>query len=353
MALTVLSVAYPFAPVSPDTAGGAEQVLSMLDRALVAAGHRSIVVACQGSVTAGRLIPVPRVVGGFDDTVRTQAEQRHRSVIAAALARWHVDVVHMHGIDFHSYLPPPGPAVLATLHLPIDWYPAEALHMQRRDVWLNCVSSSQHAEAGSLPNLLPPIENGVDVDLYVRNPVRRDFALMLGRICPERGIHLAIEAAKRAGIPLLICGDVYPYSTHRRYFREEVLPRLDDLRRYLGPVGLARKRRLLASARCVLMPSLVTEASFLVAREAAAAGTAVIAFRQGTLVDTVEHGRTGFLVDDVDGMVAAIRSVAEISRKTCREVAQRRFCVERMVDQYFSVYERLARMHAPVAQGAA
>lgn len=353
MTLTVLSVAYPFAPVSPDTAGGAEQVQSALDRALVAAGHRSIVIACAGSMTAGRLIPVPRAIGELSDPARRQAEQRHRAAITGALARWRVDVVHMHGVDFHAYLPPSGPPIMVTLHLPIDWYPAEALHTRRDDIWLNCVSASQHATAGALPHLLAPIENGIDVDLYNRNPVRREYALMLTRICPEKGVHLGIEAARRAGVPLLIGGDVFPYEAHRRYFQEEVLPRLDGLRRYIGPVGLARKRRLLAAARCVLVPSLAAEASSLVAREAAAAGTTVIAFPQGALAETVEHGRTGFLVEDVDGMAAAIRAASEISRETCREVAKRRFRVERMVEQYFTMYERLAHMHRPVAQGAA
>ena len=353
MTLTVLSVAYPFAPVSPDTAGGAEQVLSVLDRALVAAGHRSIVVACAGSTVAGRLVPVPRVLGDFDDVVRRQAEERHRAAIASTLARWPVDVVHMHGIDFHSYLPPSGPPVLATLHLPIDCYPPEVLRPKRQDLWLNCVSASQHATAGAMPHLLAPIENGIDVDLYNRNPLRREYALMLTRICPEKGVHLAIEAAKRAGVPLLIGGAVFSYEAHRRYFNEEVLPRLDSLRRYIGPVGLARKRRLLAAARCVLIPSLAAETSSLVAREAAAAGTAVIAFSQGALVDTVEHGRTGFLVSDVEEMAAAIRSLSEISRKTCRDVAQRRFRIERMAEQYFATYRRLADMRPHVARGAA
>jgi glycosyltransferase involved in cell wall biosynthesis len=353
MTLTVLSVAYPFAPVSPDTAGGAEQVLCALDRALVEAGHRSIVIACAGSDTAGRLAPVPRVIGDFGDAVRRQAEERHRAAIAAALARWPVDVVHMHGIDFHAYLPQSGPPVLVTLHLPIDWYPPEALRPRRDNVWFNCVSTHQHETAGDVPRLVAPIENGIDVELYDRNPLRRDFALMLSRICPEKGVHLAIEAAKRAGIPLLIGGDVFPYEAHRQYFRDEVLPRLDGLRRYLGPIGLARKRRLLAAARCVLVPSLAAETSCLVAREAAAAGTAVVAFSRGALVDTVEHGRTGFLVDGVEEMASAIAAISDISRETCRQVAQRRFRVERMAERYFATYEQLAGVRSAAARGAA
>lgn len=354
MTLTVLSVAYPFAAVSPDTAGGAEQVLGALDRALVERGHRSIVVACAGSEVAGRLVPVPRAMGNLDDAERRRAEERHRTAILGALARWPIDVVHMHGIDFDSYMPQSGPPVLVTLHLPIEWYAPAALRPGRRNVWFNCVSGSQHRTAGDIPGMLPPVANGIDVELYARRPPKRDFALMLTRICPEKGVHLAIEAAKRAGIPLLIGGDVFPYEAHRRYFEEEVVPRLDPLRRFLGPVGLARKRRLLAAARCVLIPSLAAETSSLVAREAAAAGTPVIAFAQGALVETVEHGRTGFLVDDVAGMVDAIGAVSAISRDVCQKVARTRFRVERMAEQYLAAYARLAgSATAAVDRGAA
>src|SRR5215211_232811 len=124
--LTVLNVAYPLAPVGVDAAGGAEQVLTLLDRALAAAGYRSVVIACEGSSTFGHLIEVPREGGLLDEIARERASARHRAAIAGALERWPVDLVHLHGIDFHVYLPTPGVPVLATLHLPPGWYPPEA-----------------------------------------------------------------------------------------------------------------------------------------------------------------------------------------------------------------------------------
>src|SRR5918998_3405705 len=137
MGLCVLSVAFPFAPVGDDAVGGAEQVLSQLDAALVAAGHRSIVVAQEGSCIAGTLVAVPAERGVLDEAARARAWTRHRQAIAEALRRWPVDLVHMHGIDFHAYLPPPGMPVLATLHLPPSWYPEEALQPRRPDTWLH------------------------------------------------------------------------------------------------------------------------------------------------------------------------------------------------------------------------
>src|SRR5690242_20512452 len=106
MTLTILNVAYPFAPVGPDAIGGAEQVVSHLDRALVESGHRSLVVAAEGSQISGTLLPVALHRGAIDDAARARAWRRHRAAIAAALATTEVDVVHLHGIDFPAYIPP-------------------------------------------------------------------------------------------------------------------------------------------------------------------------------------------------------------------------------------------------------
>jgi hypothetical protein len=345
--LTVLSVAYPLAAVGPDAVGGAEQVLSQLDRALVGAGHRSIVIACEGSEVAGEHVAVPRMPGVLDERAVAGARRRHREAVRRVLSQTSVDVVHLHGIDFHAYLPPPGPPALATLHLPIAWYPADALRPRRPSTWLHCVSDSQHAGCAGSPALLPPIPNGVAPGGGTARHAKRGFALMLSRICPEKGAHLAIEAAKQAGMGLLIGGAVYPYPDHQRYFDEEVAPRLDERRRFLGPIGGARKRRLLAAAQCVVIPSLVAETSSLVAREALAAGTPVVAFRQGALVETIEQGRTGFLVDDAAEMTEAMRRTADLDPRHCRDVARSRFSLDRMIASYFAVYEKLAATGKP------
>src|SRR5206468_2853872 len=153
MKLTILSVAFPFVPVGPDAVGGAEQVLYRLDRMLVAGGHRSIVVAREGSLTAGALVATAAEPGNIE-SARERVWERHRRAISAALERWPVDVVHLHGIDFFHYLPPPPVPVLATLHLPVGWYPAEALTPNRPNSWLHCVSYAQHATCPASAHLL-------------------------------------------------------------------------------------------------------------------------------------------------------------------------------------------------------
>jgi glycosyltransferase involved in cell wall biosynthesis len=352
MALTVLGVAFPFAPVGGDAVGGAEQVLASLDAGLVRAGHRSLVVACEGSTVAGTLLPVRRVGGIVDDAIRAAVHAQVRAIIADALDRYPVDVIHMHGLDFAACLPPPGVPVLATLHLPLSWYPPQALAPTRPGTWLNGVSASQMAGAAHLARMLAPIENGVAVDrLAIRVPKHR-FAVSLGRICPEQGFHLAIEAARSVDMQFVLAGAVFPYAEHQRHFREDIQPLLDGRRRFVGAVGFSRKRWILGAARCLLAPSLVAEASSLAAMEAAASGTPVVAFPNGALADIVEPGVTGFLVRDVAEMADAIADAGTLDPEACRAAARARFTVERMVERYLTLYANLTRGALPAAGAA-
>src|SRR5262249_33072329 len=145
--------------------------------------------------------------------------------------------------------------------------------------------------------------------------------LWLGRICEEKAPHLAIEIAERAGLPLTLAGKVYPFSYHQQYFDREIAPRLQPA----SPVTFVPsppqdvKLRLLRTARAVLLTSQVEETSSLVAMEAAASGTPVIAFARGALPEIVRDGKTGLLVSDVEEGVQALRRLdeAEIDRATC------------------------------------
>jgi glycosyltransferase involved in cell wall biosynthesis len=341
MTLTVLSVAYPLAPTGPDAVGGAEQVLTHLDAALLRAGHRSIVVACAGSVTAGTLVATPARCETLHEEVREQAQQQHRRAIVQALERWPIDLVHMHGIDFYTYLPPVGVPVLVTLHLPLTWYPAEIFYLHRPQTFLHCVSAAQRRACPPGAMLLPDIENGVPVAACPPQHKKRHFALMLGRICPEKGFHMGLDAAARAHMPALLAGKVFRYTAHERYFQHEIVPRLGGIHRFLGPIGGVRKQRLLAQARCLLVPSLVPETSSLVAMEALACGTPVIAFPAGALPDIVQHGKTGFLVHNVEEMAEAMTAVGSLDATLCHATAQKRFSLDAMIERYFGIYKYL------------
>ncbi len=176
----------------------------MLDQALTRAGHRSIVVAAQGSRVQGTLYPVAYPTGEITVEARAHTWALTRQAVAEALNQCPTDVIHMHGIDFLEYLPPEGKALLATLHLPLSWYPESLCKMTRPKTWMHCVSVSQsHSAPPALP-LLKPIANGVSEDLPRAGVKKQKFALSLGRICPEKGYHIALEAAQRARSALLI-----------------------------------------------------------------------------------------------------------------------------------------------------
>jgi CelD/BcsL family acetyltransferase involved in cellulose biosynthesis/glycosyltransferase involved in cell wall biosynthesis len=340
--LTILSVGFPFATVGPDAVGGSEQVLARLDAAIVASGDRSIVIAPAGSNVAGELVAIPSVAGPVTDEARRAAWERQRQAIRAVLARERVDLVHMHGIDFWAYLPSANVPVIATLHLPPAWYPPEVFQLGRPRTYLNCVSTSQRRACPPCAMLLPEIENGVPVEAGEQKRAKRRFALAMGRICPEKNLHVALDAGARAGMTVLLGGRIFPYAAHVEYFRKQIAPRLDRRRRFAGPIGGERKRRLLATARCLLVPSLAPETSSLVAMEAMACGTPVVAFPSGALTEIVEHGVTGFVVQDEREMADAIEAAGDLDPGACRHAARERFSADAMVEKYFDAYRRLA-----------
>jgi len=341
-ALTVLQVSYPFACVGPAAVGGAEQILTSLDRALVAHGHRSLVLAPEGSVVHGELIALPGIPETVDPAARAFAYAAVRRTLARVVAERRVDVVHLHGVDFAQYLPEQGPPCVVTLHLSSDHYP-ELSAARGPDLHLVCVSETQRRAFARARQDLSLVPNGIDLDALTPRVEIGDYAVCLGRICPEKGFHFALDAAARIGLPIRLAGAVHPYDAHRRYFDAEIRPRLSASSTFLGPVDPAERRTLLAHARCLVVPSLVAETSCLVAMEALASGTPVVALDRGALRELVVPGRTGLLVQTPDALADAIAAVGAIDRAGCRRMAEERFPAARMHDGYLRLYGRLTR----------
>ena len=354
MSLTVVSVAYPFARVGRGAVGGAEQILASHERELVARGCRSLVVACEGSTVAGRLLPTHLPPGVITPQVRRRVMEMHQGRLDEALSSGEADVVHMHGIDFFEYRIPPHIPVLVTLHLPPSWY-AETIWLLPANYRLVCVSETQRqACPANVRDRLALVENGIPQADALPVRAKREFALMLSRICPEKNLHVGLDAARLAGVPVILGGEAFPYEDHLRYLREWIEPRLGAGASWPGALGEARKRRLLREARCLLLPTLAPETSSLVAMEAIAVGTPVIAYPSGAIPEIVDHGRTGFLVRSVEEMAEAIARVDEINPAECVAVAKARFPLQRMVDGYLAQYaDMVAHRSQPASPGRA
>lgn len=342
MGLTVLSVAFPFAPVGPCGVGGAERILAELDAALVAEGHRSLVVACAGSLVAGELFAAPMPERALvTDSDRNWHRWRYQAAIDRALSKYKVDVIHMHGMGFEQHVLPAAIPTLVTLHVPCEWHRLEVLESYAGRVQFQAVSQFQRRTCPKALSNIPVIENGVPLPEVRLDRERDDFAVALGRICPEKNVHEALEAATKAGTRVLIGGHAFPYREHTDYFDEKIEPLLNQgpvAHRFLGSLETERRQRLLARAKCLLHPTLAPETSSLVAMEALAVGTPVIAYRSGALPEIIDDGVTGFLVDSVDEMADAIGRVHEIRPENCRAAAEKRFSRDRMAREYLDLY---------------
>ena len=162
MAMTVLNVAFAFAPVGPGAVGGAEQILTELDGALAAAGHTSLVLACEGSQAAGTLFPTPLLGSDlYDENSRSWCARQRQTCLDRILSQYDVDLIHMHGLDFHEYKLPREIPVLVTLHLPVSWYPQEIWKRYSGRVQFQCVSEAQRRSCPPELRDAPVILNGV------------------------------------------------------------------------------------------------------------------------------------------------------------------------------------------------
>jgi glycosyltransferase involved in cell wall biosynthesis len=359
----VLYVAYPLLTVSPESAGGAEQVLWTLEREMAQRGVCTTVAASERSSVTGELFSTGEPCSTPDDLERRNREHQERVL---ELIDWRTsqgeafDLIHDMSGSFWGRAAQIQAPVLATLHLPRDFYSPRLFEEVAPNVSFNCVSATQAKSFAGLDAIAGSVGNGIDLDRFAVAPgldsegenaaAARGGLLWLGRICPEKAPHLALEIAQRASIAITLAGQVYPFSYHRRYFDDEVAWRLRKMPEacFLESPSVKQKTELLRSAQAVLATSQVDETSSLVAMEAAASGTPVIAFARGALTEVVSEGVTGFLAQGVDEAVQALQRLHEIESAACRQHARDHFSSATMADGYTALYARiLNRAEAP------
>ena len=352
----LLYVAYPLVAVSEESCGGAEQILHLLESGMTARGHRTTVAACEGSRVRGELLSSGAAPYQADQLELRQIEHREtvlNAIAARAAGGAPFDLLHDHSGAFWEAADELALPILVTLHLPRYMYSQEHFLAAPPHVYFNCVSEAQAAWFKGLPNLVGIVENGIAVDRFQFTPQKDDYVLWLGRVCQEKGPQIAIEAATRAAMPITLAGQVYPFSYHEQFFSASIAPHLgrEDVRLVEKP-SFEAKRELLRRARAVVIPSLVDETSSLVAMEAMACGTPVVAFRRGGLAEVVVHEQTGFLVDTTEQMAAALARTAEIDPGACRRHVEARYSAARMVEEYEQLYENVLALASQRADAA-
>ena len=347
--LSIALAADPEIPVPPVYYGGIERIIDLLARGLAERGHDLTVFAHRNSATAGRLVPWPGHRSRSPaDTARNAAVLARR----ALAGRFHL----VHSFARLAYLAPLLPLAmpkLMTYQREITPRSVRLGHvLSRGTLWFSAISRHMMrnvAETGAWRH----VPNAVALSSYrfQSDPGGDAPLVFLGRIEEIKGPHLAIAIARRAGLKLIIAGNVP--ADHRGFFETRIRPHLDgSLVSYLGPVDDAAKNVLLGRARALLMPVLWEEPFGIVMIEAMACGTPVIGFARGAVPEVVEDGVTGYVADDVDGLVAAVRRLERISRAACRERVERLFSDQAVVGAYESIYrEMLEAATAPPRQG--
>jgi glycosyltransferase involved in cell wall biosynthesis len=350
--IRILYVAYPLLTVSDESAGGAEQILWTLEREMARRGALTTAAASAGSRVSGGLFSTGDPCTQTDDYERRRVEHEDRVVDFVRRQEREgpaFDLVHDQSGSFWKRAAEIDSPVLATLHLPRSFYPVGSFDEVPENVRFNCVSDSQARSFADLESLIGVAPNGIALDCFagddgadMQRGERRGL-LWLGRICEEKAPHLALEIAACAGLPITLAGQIYPFSYHQKYFEKEVAPRLREMPNatLVSAPSAELKRRLLRQAKALLITSQADETSSLVAMEATASGTPVVAFRRGALPEVVQDGVTGFLVEDVAQAVLALQNISSVDPRICMQYAQKNFSAGKMAERYVALYEQL------------
>ena len=327
----------------PRKYGPWEQVCANLADGLADRGHEVYLFATGDSQTKARLFSVcPAPLGENPDMPSRPWELMHIGFALQKAYELELDVLHNH----MNYLPLPFAKLIRT-PLVTTMHGAAMLEADSREVYrrfpdLPYISISL-AEQRSLPelNYIANVYNGIRLDEFDLKEQEGKYLLFIGRICPEKGADLAVEFARRAGLPLVIAGIVPGHAGE--FFETRIRPWIDGERiRFVGEVGPVERNRLMGDALALLHLIREPEPFGLVMAEAMACGTPVIGFGRGSVPEVVEHGVTGFVAKDMDEAISLLDELPKIRRRDCRERVERLFALEKMTEGYERAFAELA-----------
>jgi glycosyltransferase involved in cell wall biosynthesis len=334
--MRIALIAPPWYTIPPSGYGGIEWVVALLADGLTDRGHDVTLFAAPGSDTRARLVSPLHEEPPSDAIGDPWYEASH------------IVSVYEHGDEFdilHDHTGPVGVSVGAlsdcptihTLHGPFTEQTLMLYRRVARQHWFVAISESQRSMAPPDLRWAGVVYNGILMERYPLREDKDDFLFFLGRADEEKAPHLAIEAARRAGRRLVMCVTT-KNERERSYWAANVEPILGDDVEVHGECPNDQKTDLLARAAALLFPIQWDEPFGLVMTEAMACGTPVVAWRNGSVPEVVADGETGFIVESVDEMAAAVERVGDLDPHVMRSRVEQHFSADAMVTGYERAY---------------
>lgn len=332
----------PIAWRTPPTHYGPwENVASLLCEGLVKKGIDVTLFATQDSVTSAKLCSICKCGYEVDKTIEPKVwECLHISEVFERAAEF--DLIH-NNYDFLplSYSKLVKTPVLTTIH---GFSSPDILPVYEKYNDNSYYVSISNSDRSDKLDYIATIYHGLNLKQFTFKKEVGDYLLFFGRMHPDKGAKEAIQIAKSFGKKLIMAGIIQD----KDYFDKEISPHFSEDIVYVGSVGPKERDKLLGGAYTLLHPIYFAEPFGLSVVESMACGTPVIAFNKGSMPELIESGKNGFIVSDVSGAVDALKKIPEIDRQVCRDIVEKRFCVEEMVDNYIKVYQQIISQHKAI-----
>ncbi|MDQ3099248.1 MAG: glycosyltransferase family 4 protein [bacterium] len=344
--MKILEIASFEESLPPEKYGGIELVVSNVTEGLVAAGQDVYLMASGDSKTSAHLISY------FEKSMRAMHPVAEHAFwrdfynfylvgqILETINKIKPDIVHNHIgwrlLSFSHLLPCP---MMTTMHNPLSI--RKHIEMYKRFPQANYISIS-NSQRSPMPELnwLGTVYNGIDVSRFDFQAEKQDYFAFLGRISPEKGLGAIIQMIRKTKHKLKIGAKLD--SSDQEYYEKEVKPYLDGEQiQFLGELDHTAKNELLKNAKASLTWLNRAEPFGLAYVESMACGTPVIINPIGSPAELIINGRTGFLVDTIEQMAQRLDEVDSLDHSLCREQVQKNFSIEKMVDDYIEIAEKL------------
>lgn len=342
--LRVAELAPLWKTIPPAKYGGSELVVSNLTEELVVKGADVTLFACGGSQTSGKLIeviekPMYDLMGGFSWTAISPYEFLSFSELFKRLNEFDIIHNHMgfHPLAFSKLLNIP---IITTLHSSVEPdFPY--LAKESKDCMFVSISNAQRSLTPYL-NYIATIYHGIETDKFTPDySNNKDYFLFIGTLSKNKGIDLAVRACHELGQNLIIAGEVR--ESDKDFLEKEVFPFIDGVKiKFIGEIDHNQKVALYAGAKALLFPIRWNEAFGLVMPESLACGTPVIAFNNGAIPEVITDGETGFVVGNFKEFLQRMKQIDQISKEECRKVAEERFDIKIMAQNYLDLFEKIA-----------